>query len=399
MAFVLFDDEYSDQLLPLTYGCPAGALRIGIWTIAEKWKYELKQTFSFATRDYLQAKFPLKPEAVSVWINGRLLPNPMIIEGVESLELDEGLFRNDVLLAAKLSPKNVKLMIDGGELQLKGSYEWTDDCELIEKPYHLFQWNAKQLKRDFGLATADKQSAELHESCLLIGPASNLYIHPTAKVRAATINVEGGPVYIGPHAEVMEGSVVRGSLALCEHAVLKLASKVYGGTTLGPHCKVGGEVNNVLLQGYSNKGHDGFLGNSVIGSWCNLGADTNSSNLKNNYSIVKTWNIESGTMESTDEQFCGLIMGDHSKTGINTMLNTGTVVGFCSNIYGGDFPPKYVPAFSWGSSAEFTAFKVEKACEVAERMMERRGIPFTVEDRAIFESLFEHTQQERQRFH
>jgi UDP-N-acetylglucosamine diphosphorylase/glucosamine-1-phosphate N-acetyltransferase len=274
---------------------------------------------------------------------------------------------------------------------LKGStiLEYDQEVSMVKRPWDIFRLNGQELEADFALLTAGRESQPLHESNTLIGEEENIFIEEGAEVYASIFNVVDGPIYIGKDAKVLEGSMVRGGLALCDHAVLKMGAKIYGPTTVGPHSKVGGEVGNSVLIGYSNKGHDGYLGNSVLGEWCNLGADTNTSNLKNNYSNVRAYSYLENEMIETGLQFCGLIMGDHSKSSINTMFNTGTVVGVCANVFDGGFPAKHVPSFSWGGKGGFETFKLEKAFEVAERVMARRKIDFTEEDQKILTKISE----------
>ena len=274
-------------------------------------------------------------------------------------------------------------------LNLLSEVEYNHAISVVENIWNIFQDNHTQIENDFKLVTANRKSAALPGSNTLIGNG-DLFIEEGAKVECSIINTGNGPVYIGKDAEVMEGSLIRGPFALCNNSTLKMGAKIYGATTIGPHCKVGGEVNNSVIFAYSNKAHDGFLGNSVIGEWCNLGADSNNSNLKNNYSNVKVWSFTKNNFVDTGLQFCGLFMGDHTKASINTMFNTGTVIGVCSNIFGDSFPPKYVPSFSWGGAHGFDTFDLEKAKEMALRVMSRREISFNKEDEAIFDYLFKY---------
>ncbi|MDX5320207.1 MAG: glucose-1-phosphate thymidylyltransferase, partial [Bacteroidota bacterium] len=261
------------------------------------------------------------------------------------------------------------------------------ECMMIQYPWDIFSKNAEALEQDFDLITAGRKSQTLSKTNTLLG--DRIFAEEGAYAECAILNSTTGAIYLGNDSEVMEGSVVRGGLALCEHASLKLSTKIYGATTVGPHSKVGGEVNNSVIIGYSNKGHDGFLGNSVLGEWCNLGADTNNSNLKNNYAEVKLWSYARNGFARTGLQFCGLIMGDHSKSGINTMFNTGTVVGVSANIFGSGFPRNFIPSFSWGGAQGFETFTLKKADEVAEKMMARRGIAYDETEKAIMQHLYE----------
>lgn len=385
MHIILFDGEERDHLLPLTFTRPMGALRWGILTIAEKWEHEFGHIPTFLTVEYLQSKYPHLPGDMNLYINGGLCPNPELLEAIEELEEGQALVNGEELLAYKSAQ------------QWNGD-EWEEEVEtftfegqynLCRRPYDLFSKNGEELEYDFQRLTTGRSSASISSTNIVIG--DRIFLEEGAEVEAAVLNSSSGPIYIGRDASIMEGSVVRGGLALCEHAQLKLASKVYGPTTIGPYSKVGGEVSNSLLMGFSNKGHDGFLGNSVLGEWCNLGADTNNSNLKNNYDEVRIWSYPKGGFEKTGLQFCGLIMGDHSKSGINTMFNTGTVVGVSANIFGGGFPRTFIPSYSWGGAAGFSEYRFDKAMETAERVMMRRGIELDETERAILQHIFDET--------
>ena len=283
---------------------------------------------------------------------------------------NQSLYYEEVLLAKKGAGKEV-VKFTGVELII------------IEERWDVFQKNAAALDLDFIHATEERKTHVLSPTNLLIGPENRLFIEEGASVEGCTLNTSEGPIYIGKHATIMEGSLIRGGLALNEYATIKMGAKIYGATTIGPHCKVGGEVNNVIFQAYSNKGHDGFLGNSLIGEWCNLGADTNTSNLKNNYSNVRTYSYSSKTEVQTDLQFIGLSMGDYSKCAINTMFNTATVVGVSCNIFTHGFPKKYIPSFSWVQGEAYTINKLEKAFDAANNMMHRRKLSLSKEDKAI----------------
>lgn len=365
----------------MTLTRPVGNLRMGIWTNDERWSRYIKGVrVSFETQDYLQEKFPCYKTGDNFWIDASVIPSHSIAEAITELETNEALYINGAFVALRST-----------EFNLDNSSRIDTEIEnlvRISKRWHIYQKNGEVINADFELIKQERNSVDCSETNIIIGPRENLYIHETATVEGAIINVNAGPVYIGEHAEVMEGSVIRGPFALGNHAVLKLSAKVYGPTTIGTYCKVGGEVNNVVFQAYSNKGHDGFLGNSVIGEWCNIGADTNSSNLKNNYGNVKTYSFESGKIEQTDVQFMGLFMGDHSKTGINTMLNTATVIGISSTIFSSGFPPKYIPHFSWGGQKDDPVYDLEKAIDAANNMMKRRGKEITAAERMIFEKLY-----------
>lgn len=385
MSTVLFDGLGHTSLQPLTLTRPVAYLRVGILTIKDKWEKHLGEDVGVRTKDYLSAKFDGQDDQCSLGIVAGLLPTEDLVEHIKGLKDGQILMKDGDVLALKPFPSNTANF----EKILKGStlLEYDQEISMVRRPWDIFSLNGQELESDFALITADRESQPLHESNTLIGDEENLFIEEGAEVYASTLNVQEGPIYIGKDAEIMEGCMVRGGLAICEHGVLKMGAKIYGPTTIGPYSKVGGEVGNSVILGFSNKGHDGYLGNSVLGEWCNLGADTNTSNLKNNYSNVRAYSYLENDYVETGLQFCGLIMGDHSKSSINSMFNTGTVVGVCSNIFDGGFPPKFIPSFSWGGKAGFTQFKMEKAFEVAEKVMARRKVDFTEEDKKILESI------------
>ncbi len=386
MHFIFFDNDSHIKLLPLTYTRPAADLRIGILKISEKWDAMTNwDAAGYITADYLQRKFK-KYASAKLYIAGNVIPNKVLIEEIENLKIGQKLVAFGTCLAFR--PDNdlktiSELETEISELEI---IESTSNAIIIDSPLAIFKNNGAEISRDIESLQL-KQTNSHSENNVLLG--DDFFIDVSAKVEGVTLNSKNGPIYIGKDAEIMEGSVIRGPFAALDHSTVKMSAKIYGDTTIGPHCKVGGEVSNTVFYGYSNKGHDGFLGNSVIGEWCNLGADTNSSNLKNNYSSVSVWDYSSESSVNTGETFCGVIMGDHSKTGINTMLNTGTVIGVSANIYGGDFPPKFIPSFSWGGANGFQTFKLDKAEEVAERMMARRNIELSKEDESILENAFE----------
>lgn len=382
-----FDDERRNKLLPLTFTRPVAEIRVGITTIAEKWIQYTDATISYCTEDYLQKKFLSPQSSPNIYINGACIPDDLIIDALQKLNIGEALIKEETVIGFKSDVvlKNAQECIAFTK-SLK-AINYTDALIEIKNTWDIFKLNDAVLRQDFLQITKDRTSEKFSDTNTIIG--NQIFIEEGAIIQAAIINTETGPVYIGKDAEVMEGSVIRGPIALCDHSTLKMSSKIYGATTIGPHCKVGGEVNNSVIFGYSNKAHDGFLGNSVIGEWCNLGADTNNSNLKNNYAEVKLWDYSTQKFAATGLQFCGLIMGDHSKCGINTMFNTGTVVGVSANIFGAGFPRNYIPSFSWGGAIGFTEFKINQALEVAEQVMGRRQIELTETDKEILQYLFE----------
>ncbi len=393
MNYILFDDKSWENLLPLTFTKPVCEIRSGILTIKEKWEKHLDVKTSYLTQEYLKIKYPLNVEEENILINGSVIPNVNLIESIKKLNIDEALIKDDKILAVKLS-KAKTASFNYTNIDKYSKQEYDQDFIEIVWSWDIFRLNGENIAADFILLTEGRKSSELSATNNVLGK-ENIFIEEGAKVEFATLNATTGPIYIGKDTEIMENSVVRGPFALCDHSVLKMSAKIYGPTTIGPHSKVGGEVNNSVIQGYSNKAHDGFLGNSVIGEWCNLGADTNNSNLKNNYAEVRLWNYETGRFIRTGLQFCGLIMGDHSKCAINTMFNTGTVIGVNANIFGEGFPRNFVPSFSWGGAHGFTVYGVHKAFEVAEKVMERRGIQLNEIEKDILKEIFERTSKYR----
>ncbi|WP_412560395.1 GlmU family protein [Winogradskyella sp. MIT101101] len=389
MNYILFDGPYRNNLLPFTYTRPVADIRVGILTIRQKWESYLEYTTTTVTEDYLSDKFPMVEMEENIMINASFLPNLEVVEMVKNLSHNQAVFKGEDVIA--FFAKEGEEVTDFSTFE---AVEFAGDIIKIEHTWDIFSKNGEAIEEDFRLITKDRKSKPIPATVNTIKP-ENIFIEKGAKLNFVTLNASSGPIYIGRDAEVMEGSVVRGPFALCNNATLKLATKIYGPTTVGPHSKVGGEVNNCVLFGYSNKGHDGFLGNSVLGEWCNLGADTNNSNLKNNYAEVRLWDYQTGGFARTGLQFCGLMMGDHSKCGINTMFNTGTVVGVSANIFGSGFPRNFVPSFSWGGSKGFVTYKTNKAFEVAEVVMARRKEEFTDKDKAILEHVFEETKQYR----
>jgi UDP-N-acetylglucosamine diphosphorylase/glucosamine-1-phosphate N-acetyltransferase len=391
MNLILFDDHSWSNLLPLTYTKPAAELRVGILTIKEKWEKQMATKASFLTKDYLQSKYSIKISAENLLINGTLLPSPDLLKAILDLQKNQALKKGDTLLA-------VNTILDDFNLNdpdlLNKADEYPGEIDLIDYPWKIFSLNGQEISADFALITSGRKSSRLSDSVNIIGE-NEIFAEEGFKAECITLNSTAGPIYLGKDSEIMEGSLIRGPFSLGDHSVVKMAAKIYGPTTIGPHCRAGGEINNSVFQAYSNKGHDGFLGNAVIGEWCNLGADTNNSNLKNNYAEVKVWNYPANRFIKTGLQFCGLIMGDHSKSAINTMFNTGTVVGVSTNIFGSGFPRNFLPSFSWGGAAGMIDYKVEKAFETMRLVMERRNIELTKKDMEIFEHIFKETEKYR----
>jgi len=393
MNYILFDDAARTNLLPLTFTRPVADIRIGILTIREKWEKMLQTKTSSKTVDYLSKKYPTEftIDTDNVWVNGSVCPNEKLIEEIKALKPNEVLMDSAKVVAANTG--NLK-SFDSEALTDFTKYESHAKAMSIENPWDIFSKNGEAIKSDFDIVTKGRKSLALSSTNQVIA-AENIFVEEGAVVECAILNASTGPIYIGKDAEIMEGSIVRGPFSLGEHSALKLGAKIYGPTTIGPHSKVGGEVNNSVIFGFSNKAHDGFLGNSVLGEWCNIGADSNNSNLKNNYAEVKLWNYNKERFVGTGLTFCGLIMGDHSKCGINTMFNTGTVVGVNANIFGSGFPRNFVASFSWGGAAGFTTYKLKDAFEVASKVFERRSMVFDETEQEILTHVFELTEKYR----
>jgi UDP-N-acetylglucosamine diphosphorylase/glucosamine-1-phosphate N-acetyltransferase len=392
MNYILFDDNTRENLLPFTFTRPVADIRCGILKISEKWAKYLDTNVSYLTLDYLSVKFPIALADDNILINGSVFPALHLLDSINALKINECLVKDDFILAVRLEHNKISSFnpcnIEG--LQ-KVSFE--HPVLKINNTWDIFSLNEIAIAEDFELITKGRTSCDLSNTNRYAG--DKIFIEEGAKVEFSVLNAQFGPVYIGKDAEVMEGALVRGPLALCEHSALKMGAKIYGATTIGPHSKVGGEINNSVIFGFSNKAHDGFLGNSVLGEWCNLGADTNNSNLKNNYAIVKLWNYKQERFVNTGLQFCGLIMGDHSKSGINTMFNTGTVVGVSANIFGDGFPRNFIPSFAWGGAQGFSVYTLPKAFETAAQAFRRRGLEFDETEKNIFTRVFDDTEKYR----
>ncbi|MDZ4823020.1 MAG: GlmU family protein [Flavobacteriales bacterium] len=398
MHIILFEDRKWNEFLPLVFTRPVGDLRIGIEKISEKWSRALGGAIGHIARPYLKSVFTEVKVDKGLCINARLIPTPQIIASIRQLRNDEALFSKDDLLAVRFDRlMNLQHAIEQLPSVVK-RIQCTGEVFLLEKITDIFTRNGEALQLDFAVITTGRNSTALHESNLVIGAHENLFVEEGAKIFASTLNTSDGPIYIGKNAEVMEGTHIRGPFSLGENSQLKMGTRIYGPTTIGPGCKVGGEVSNAVFYGFSNKAHDGFLGNALVGEWCNLGADTNSSNLKNNYSEVKMYNYAERKEKNTGHTFCGLIMADHTKCGINTMFNTGTVTGVCANIFGAGFPPGHVPSFSWGGASRLVEHDLYKAIETAQKMMARRKVTLTPDMRAILTEVYWLTTEDRSSF-
>lgn len=390
MNLILFDHPTIRQnLLPFTFTRPVATIRTGILTIAEKWEKRLNLTPSFSTESYLTKKFPLQHENDNLWINGALCPDADLVDAVLKLNNGDALTKNNMILAVRTPDDEVPEVIAGKV------NEYQREIILIDQMWKIFQHNGNQLVADFQLITKGRKSEAILDKHTRTYNEQNIFIEPGVKIWSAILNAENGPIYLGKDSQVQEGAMIRGPFSLGEGSFINMGGKMRGDVSIGPGCKVGGEVSATVFFGNSNKAHDGFLGCSVIGEWCNFGADSNTSNLKNNYENVKLWSYSKNGFTDTGLVFCGLMMADHSKCGINTMFNTGTVTGVSSNIFGDGFPRNIIPSYSWGGAAGFTTYQFEKAMQTAQKAMERRNIPLTELDKEIYKIVFESTAKER----
>ncbi len=389
MNYILFDGCYRNNLLPLTYTKPVADLRVGILTIREKWEKRLGATTSTLTEEYLEEKFPMVEMQHNIMINASILPTDQLFENILELKEDQAIFKGEEIIAFYTSDTKDEVDFDKYSIL---NYE--PSIVQIRNKWDLFSFNGEAIITDFELITKGRKSAKIPSAVHCINK-DQIFLEEDVDIEIGILNASRGPIYIGKHAQVQEGSMIRGPFAMGEHSVVKMGAKIYGATSLGPKSKVGGEVNNVILSGYCSKGHEGYLGNAVLGEWCNLGADTNNSNLKNNYTEVKMWDYDEERFLKTGLQFCGLIMGDHSKCGINTMFNTGTVVGVSANIYGSNYPRNFIPSFSWGGAAGFKTYNLDKVKETAQLVISRKNEEFTEQDKKILDHVFEITKKYR----
>lgn len=383
MNTILFDDNaVREDLLPFTYTRPVSLIRIGILTIKEKWERHLSSELSFHTIDYLSKKFPIRTADQNLFINGAICPDENLVNAIQLLKSGQYLLANGIVIAIHTTKKEP-------EVSSLKQVNYNQEFCFVDKPWKIFQYNASQIRMDFDLITEGRKSKIIEDEHTKTYHLQNIFLEEGALVKGAILNAEAGPIYLGKNSQVQEGALIRGPFALCENSSVNMGAKIRGDSTIGPHSKVGGEISNVVIFGYSNKGHDGFLGNSVIGEWCNLGADTNNSNLKNNYENVKVWSYRKNSFIDTGLQFCGLMMGDHTKCGINTMFNTGTIVGVGANIFGDGFPRTFIPSFAWGGASGFTTFQLKKMLETATKVMERRNVSIQTVDQDIISKVFE----------
>lgn len=397
MNIILFDDNTRYSLLPFTHTRPIADIRCGIMTMRERWEHFIGKSTGTMTAPYLQEIFPMHGGSDNLFINGSIFATAQIYTAIQKLEPMQQLVHQGMVIAARVSDSEIQFV---PELKIPVNLqevEYTGQLRRLQHIWDIFSFNEDAIAEDFALLTVGRTSQPIPEG-VIVKNKEYLFIEEGAVINAGCIINAEGPVYIGKDAEILEGVLIRGPLALCEHAVIKMGAKLYRGTTIGPGCKVGGEISNVVFFANSNKAHDGYLGNSVIGEWCNLGADTNCSNLKNNYDRIKIWDEYNFKSVQTGLTFCGLMMGDHSKCGINTMFNTGTVVGVSANIYGGSFPEKFIPSFTWGGSDGLTEYRLERALETANRMMQRRGKTLSAEEVNMYNHIYEHTREQRDMF-
>jgi len=389
MNYILFDGTVRNNLLPFTFTRPVADIRIGILTIREKWEKYLGNTTTTITEDYLSEKYPMVELEENVLINASFLPNQKLVNLIEGLKENEAIFQGEDVIA--FFTKDTQEEVDFSSYR---HIDFEDELLRVVNTWDIFSKNEEALQADFDLITSGRKSAQIPKSNTLIHP-ERIFLEEGAIVEHSILNATDGPIYLGKDSEVWEGNLIRGAFALCNNAVVKMGAKIYGATTIGPYGKVCGEISNSVIFGYSSKGHEGYLGNAVLGEWCNIGADSNNSNLKNNYAKVRLWNYASEKFEQTGLQFCGLMMGDHSKSAINTMFNTGTVIGVNCNIYVPGFPRNFVPSFSWGGASGFTEYQTSKAFEAAKVMMARRHVEFDDKEARILEHVSELTKKWR----
>lgn len=396
MNIVLFDHkDIRIALLPFTFTRPVAEIRTGILTIREKWSKNFNSEISYLTEDYLKEKFSLQISGNNMFINGAVCPEEQLVKKIKALPVGTTLMCGKDVIAAHADKFHTEKIITEKDFVLDQVQDYDAPVTFIKTVTDIFTKNAAQIKIDFDLITKGRESAKITDPHTRVYATENIFVEEGATVKAAILNAENGPIYLGKNSQVQEGAMVKGSFALCEGAHLNMGAKMRGDITVGPYSKVGGEVNNSVIFGYSNKAHDGFLGNSVLGEWCNIGADSNNSNLKNNYGNIKLWNYGSNSFQDTGLLFCGLIMGDHSKCGINTMFNTGTVVGVNSNIFGAGFPSTFIPSFAWGGAGGFSTYRLNDAFETIQKVMPRKGKALDEVERNILKKVYEITSQYR----
>ncbi|TVR43337.1 MAG: glucose-1-phosphate thymidylyltransferase [Bacteroidia bacterium] len=389
MNYILFGARVRDHLLPFTFIRPVADIRVGILTMREKWEHYLQTKTSTLTEPYLSEKYPMVKEADNVLINASVFPDDILVDEIGQLKPNQTLTAGDILIAHRVREEDLEIM----EADLLDDVEPLETKSNINKLFHLWDimsLNRRQIEADYALLTNGRSGEPIPAHARVIAP-ENVFVEAGAKIELAMINASEGPVYIGKGARLMDGAMIKGPSAIGEGSTVRMGAKIYEASSIGPHCKVGGEMQESVIFGYSNKAHEGFLGHSVIGEWCNIGADTNTSNLKINYDEIRLWDYAEKSFVSTGLTFCGTFMGDHSKCGINTMFNTGTVVGVNAQVFGSGFMRNFIPSFAWGGTSGFTTVDFPKALEVAQRMYVRRNKEFTHLDEEILKNAFEHT--------
>ena len=390
---ILFDDPaIRPELLPFTFTRPVAGIRVGILTIAEKWEKRLGSVAFFLTEPYLRAKYPCQTTSDNLYINGAVCPTKELTERVQHLAPGEGLVSPAGLLYAL---RTERAITDAAQLtdHVQQVSTFAEAVPTMRHLWSLIAANGNQIRADFDLLTAGRQSQPITDPFTQCYAPENVFIEPGATLKATILNAADGPIYIGKNAIISEGSVIIGPFGLGEGAMVHYQSRMRSNTSIGPYCKAGGEIANSIMFANSAKGHEGYLGDSVVGEWCNLGAGTNTSNLKNDYANVKLHNYSTGELVNTGRKFCGLMMGDFTKAGIGTLFNTGTVVGVNVNVYGGGIQPKYIPSFSWGGTIDgFVPYRIEKALQVAREAFSRRNKAFDAVEEAILRAVYEHSQ-------
>lgn len=389
MNYILYDDAVREALKPMTYTRPVCDIRLGIMTIREKWEKFLGEKTSTLTEDYLAEKYPTCMSEAMMLINGSVCPTQQLVDVIKNMTLGQTLLKGEIVIAVYKTREDFLSDKEESSEEIEFDGEFTKVNTLAD----LFQLNDKEIRSDFKILTQGRKSQPLSSTNRVLG--DDIFVEEGAKVEFAILNASTGPIYIGKDAEIMENAAIRGPFAMCEHTVVRMSSKIYGGTTLGPYCKVGGEVSNLVMYGYSSKIHDGYFGNSVLGEWCNIGADSNTSTLKNNYADVRLWSIGQNTFVPTGTKFVGTIMGDHSKCGINTMFNTGSVIGVYCNIFGHGYQRNYIPSFSWGGITGVKVYEIESAIKVAEIVEARRDIVMSEVDKNILRHVYKEALKDR----
>jgi len=379
MQVCFFEDDLYTRFHPLTLTRPVDDLRLGIFTIAEKWRQVLSNyNFNRTVRSELIGIFSNLTTAQhpTLWINSRFLPSESLVDKIKNLEPGTCIKQDDTIVAAHADAGTTRNWLKKGQpdvqslLVLEGQH-----FQCISRLWDLFLLNEQEIIADINLIENFPSVNGTVSSHAILENEAQIFVGSGATIEpGAILMANNGPIYIGEGATVMAGAKIQGPAVIGEHSKVKMDAKIYHGTTIGPVCKVGGEIHNSIFHSYSNKGHDGYVGNSLFGQWCNLGADTNTSNLKNNYSEIHITDWQSGDQINTGQQFLGTVMGDHTKTAINTQLNTGTLCGVSCNIFSSDFPPKLIPSFSWVGTNVIQPYKFDKALKTMKTMMNRRNI-------------------------